>query len=94
MSIFAGTTGASTTSRSTDVRRFETELLECVRTRHGDICSTASATRARCPTGDELADAMADFKETFAAARRRTRPHAGDRRRRCGRRLAETLRTE
>src|SRR5947207_270734 len=62
VSIFAGTNGYLDDIPVTDVKRFEMELHEYIRTRHGDILETVSKTGA-LPEGDALADAVNAFKE-------------------------------
>ena len=66
VSIFAGTGGYLDDVPVADVRRFEAELLECVRARHRDILDSIRDTGA-LPEGDELADAVNAFKEQFQA---------------------------
>jgi F-type H+-transporting ATPase subunit alpha len=61
VSVFAGTRGYLDDVPVVDVRRFEVELLEFMRSRHGGLLSAIK-------TGgvpDELADAVASFKENF-----------------------------
>src|SRR3954451_431633 len=63
VSIFAGTQGFIDDLDVADVRRFETELLEFMRTRHSDLLSTI---RAGNPLPkDELLKASQQFKEMF-----------------------------
>ncbi len=64
ISIFAGTGGYLDDIPVADVKRFETELLEFVRTRHGHILDTIRTTGA-LPEGDVVADAVNAFKDVF-----------------------------
>ena len=57
-------TATSTTSPSTDVKRFETELLDYIRTRHGAMLEEIR-TKGTLPDG--VRDAVAAFKDDFAA---------------------------
>ncbi|MGQ0825256.1 MAG: F0F1 ATP synthase subunit alpha [Actinomycetota bacterium] len=70
VSIFAGTNGYVDDIDVADVRRFEIELLEYMRTRHTDLLLHVANTGA-LPEGEKLVAAIADFKVSF----RRT--HAG-----------------
>src|SRR5688572_22804458 len=63
VSIFAGTQGFIDDLEIIDVRRFETELLESFRTRHGDLLGTIRS-GAALPK-EELTTAVRDFKERF-----------------------------
>ena len=85
VSIFAGTTGYLDDIPSSDVGRFETELLDYMRTRKADLMTTIRD-KGRCPTATLLAEAVdgvqAGFKPTSTgekmrddrrAARRRSR---------------------
>jgi F-type H+-transporting ATPase subunit alpha len=67
MSIFAGTNGYLDEIAVGEVRRFESELLEYVRTRHADIMLTIRDTGA-LPDGDRLATAVRDFTDGFIAS--------------------------
>jgi len=67
LSVFAGTSGALDDLEISDIRRFETDMHEWFQARHGSLVDNIRSPGA-LPAGDELADAMADFKETFAAA--------------------------
>jgi F-type H+-transporting ATPase subunit alpha len=67
LSVFAGTSGALDDLEISDIRRFEIDMHEWFQARHGALVDNIRSTGA-LPAGDELADAMADFKETFAAA--------------------------
>jgi F-type H+-transporting ATPase subunit alpha len=62
--IFSGTAGYLDDIPVIDVRRFETELLEYMRTRHSDILDHIRSTGG-LPEGDALADAVKGFKEIF-----------------------------
>jgi F-type H+-transporting ATPase subunit alpha len=64
VSIFAGTGGYLDDIPIADVKRFEQELHEYIRTRHGAILDAVRDTGA-LPEGDELADAVSAFKEQF-----------------------------
>ncbi len=64
VSIFAGTNGYVDDIPAADVRRFETELLDYMRTRKSDLMNTIRTTGA-LPEGDALADAVRDFKAGF-----------------------------
>jgi F-type H+-transporting ATPase subunit alpha len=64
VSIFAGTNGYVDDIPTSDVKRFETELLDYMRTRRADIMNTIQSTGA-LPDGDVLADAVRDFKAGF-----------------------------
>ena len=67
LSVFAGTSGALDDLEVSQIRRFEADMHEWFQARHGALVDNIRSTGA-LPAGDELADAMADFKETFAAA--------------------------
>ena len=54
VSIYAGTNGYLDDIPTSDVRRFETELLDFVRTRHADLMNTIRDTGA-LPEGDPVA---------------------------------------
>ena len=64
VSIFAGTTGYLDDIPSTDVGRFETELLDYMRTRKADLMTTIRD-KGSLPEGDALAEAVTDFKADF-----------------------------
>jgi F-type H+-transporting ATPase subunit alpha len=66
VSIFAGTNGFLDDLEVRDVRRFENELLEDVRTRHSDLLE-AIRSGAGLPE-DDLNKAITDFKERFTAS--------------------------
>jgi F-type H+-transporting ATPase subunit alpha len=66
VSIFAGTNGYLDDIPADDVRRFETELLDYMRTRKGDVMNMIRDTGA-LPESDTLAAAVTDFKSTFQA---------------------------
>ncbi|MGH8978037.1 MAG: F0F1 ATP synthase subunit alpha, partial [Acidimicrobiia bacterium] len=67
VSIFAGTNGYIDQVPVTHVRRYESELLEFVRTRHTDI-SLAIKDNGALPEGDKLATAVQDFTDSFLAS--------------------------
>ena len=69
ISIFAGTSGALDDLPIDEVGRFENELLEWFRTRHADML-LAIADTGQMPDVDALRQAVADFKDQFAAALR------------------------
>jgi F-type H+-transporting ATPase subunit alpha len=62
--IFAGTNGYLDDIPVADVKRFEIELLEYLRTRHSNILDTIRTSGA-LPDGDTLADSVQTFKELF-----------------------------
>src|SRR5690349_7563810 len=64
ISIYAGTGGYLDDIPVADVKRFETELLEFIRTRHGHILDTIRDSGA-LPDGDAVADAVNAFKDVF-----------------------------
>jgi F-type H+/Na+-transporting ATPase subunit alpha len=64
VSIYAGTNGYLDDIPTSDVRRFETELLDFVRTRHADLMNTIRDSGA-LPEGDAVATAVTDFKSQF-----------------------------
>jgi F-type H+/Na+-transporting ATPase subunit alpha len=61
LSIFAGTKGYLDDIPVGDVRRFESELLEFMRTRHGAMLADLETS-----VPDDLADVVASFKAQFA----------------------------
>ncbi len=63
--VFAGTKGYLDDIPVADAKRFENELLEFMRTRRGHVLDTIRTT-GKLPEGDELADAVQAFKDTFA----------------------------
>src|SRR3954454_112135 len=67
VSIFAGTGGYLDDVPVSDVRRFESELHDYSRTRHGDILDTIRDS-GQLPEGDALADAVNAFKEQFSVS--------------------------
>ena len=70
VSVYAGTVGCrSTTSRCSEVRRFETELHEWFQARHAGMLDDIRDT-GTLPEGDALADAVAEFKESFVGVAR------------------------
>ncbi len=64
VSIFAGTSGYLDSLAVADVRRFESELLENMRTRNSDILKSIRDS-GDVPEGDALAKAVKSFKEIF-----------------------------
>jgi F-type H+-transporting ATPase subunit alpha len=64
VSIFAGTGGYLDDLAVGDVHRFEVELVEFIRLRHGAILEHIRSTGG-LPEGDALADAVKAFKEQF-----------------------------
>jgi F-type H+/Na+-transporting ATPase subunit alpha len=64
VSIFAGTTGYLDDIPSSDVGRFEAELLDYMRTRKADLMATIRD-KGSLPEGDLLAQAVTDFKSGF-----------------------------
>jgi len=64
VSIFAGTNGYVDDVDVRDVRRFESEMLDYMRTRHSDLLGTIRSSGA-LPEGDALANAVAGFKASF-----------------------------
>jgi F-type H+/Na+-transporting ATPase subunit alpha len=65
VSVYAGTRGHLDDVPVADVRRFETELLEFVRTRHGDLLDQVRSTGA-LPDADALEAPISAFKEQFS----------------------------
>jgi F-type H+-transporting ATPase subunit alpha len=66
VSIFAGTNGFLDDIEANDVRRFEQELLEFMRTRRRDLLDTIRTT-GELPGDDGLAGAVGEFKAGFVA---------------------------
>ena len=64
MSIYAGTEGYLDDIPADDVRRFEAELLDYMRTRKADLMQ-GIVNNGALPEGDTLAQAVADFKSGF-----------------------------
>ena len=62
--LLAGTRGHLDDIPVSDVRRFEQELLEYVRTRHGDLLD-AIRTTGNMPEGDVVEEAIRNFKLIF-----------------------------
>jgi F-type H+-transporting ATPase subunit alpha len=62
--LLAGTRGHLDEIPVGDVRRFEKELLEFVRTRHGDLLDTIRTTGSM-PEGDVIEDAIRNFRLIF-----------------------------
>jgi F-type H+-transporting ATPase subunit alpha len=67
VSIFAGTNGYIDDIEVSDVKRYETELLEYMRTRHVDLMLQVRDT-GDLPGGEALATAVADFTDSFKAS--------------------------
>ena len=67
ISIFAGTSGALDDVPADEVRRFETELLEWMRSRHAGLLSEIRDTGA-LPEGGAVESAVDAFKADFLAA--------------------------
>jgi F-type H+-transporting ATPase subunit alpha len=67
LSVFAGTSGVLDDLEVHDIRRFVDEMHEWFQARHGALLDHIRGT-GTLPEGDEMANAMAEFKETFAAA--------------------------
>jgi F-type H+-transporting ATPase subunit alpha len=66
VSIFAGTGGYLDDIPVSDVKRFESELLDWFRTRHREVLDSIRETGA-LPEGDKLAEITQAFKEQFQA---------------------------
>jgi len=64
VSIFAGTKGYLDDIAVSDVRRFENELLDFMRSRHGSVLSDLRTKKV----GDDLAGIVQSFKDGFVAA--------------------------
>src|SRR3954470_21171441 len=64
VSIFAGTTGYLDDIPTSDVGRFETELLDYMRTRKAELMATIRE-KGSMPEGDALSEAVAAFKAGF-----------------------------
>jgi F-type H+/Na+-transporting ATPase subunit alpha len=64
VSIYAGTNGYLDDIEVSDVKRFESELLDFMRTRHADMMNTIRNSGAM-PEGDAMANAVSDFKSIF-----------------------------
>ncbi len=73
VSIFAGTKGYIDDVPVADVRRFEAEMLEFFRTRHGGVLS-GIRTNPKADVPAELGDLIAEFKATFVASSAATSP--------------------
>ncbi|MGH9151686.1 MAG: F0F1 ATP synthase subunit alpha, partial [Acidimicrobiales bacterium] len=66
VSIYAGTAGFLDPVPVSSVRRFETELLEYMRTRHADLLEGIRST-GKLPEGDALEEAVKGFAAQFQA---------------------------
>ncbi|MGD2102427.1 MAG: F0F1 ATP synthase subunit alpha [Acidimicrobiia bacterium] len=64
LALFAVTEGHMDDVATRDIRRFENELRENFRTRHSNVLAAIRET-GKLPEGDELADGILAFKETF-----------------------------
>ncbi len=64
LSLFAVTEGHMDDVETEDIRRFESELREFFKTRYSNVLAGIRDT-GKLPDGDELADGIAAFKETF-----------------------------
>src|SRR4051812_28045414 len=64
VSIFAGTNGYLDDIPTSDVKRFELELLDFIRTRHTDLLN-GIRTSGAMPDGDAMSNAVDDFKALF-----------------------------
>jgi F-type H+-transporting ATPase subunit alpha len=64
--LYAVTEGHMDEIPTEDVKRFEIQLREYFRTRHGDLLSVISDT-GKLPEGDELVEGIRTFKQTFKA---------------------------
>jgi F-type H+-transporting ATPase subunit alpha len=67
LSVYAGTSGALDDLEVSDIRRFEVDMHEWFQARHSALVDQIR-NAGTLPDGDELANAMADFKQSFAAA--------------------------
>jgi F-type H+-transporting ATPase subunit alpha len=67
VSIYAGTNGFLDDIEASDVKAFESGLLDYMRTRHTDVMNTIRDTGS-LPDGDALKQAVTDYKNTFAPA--------------------------
>ncbi|MDZ4827328.1 MAG: F0F1 ATP synthase subunit alpha [Actinomycetota bacterium] len=75
VSIFAGTSGYLDDIPVSEVKRFETELLEYMRTRRIDVLQKLRDSGA---LPDEMADAVTDFKTAFTATLKAEEADAAD----------------
>jgi F-type H+-transporting ATPase subunit alpha len=73
--IFAGTRGYVDDVAVADVKRFETELLDFVRTRHDDLLEEIRTTKA---LPDRVADVIDAFKQEFVTSAPVETAEAGD----------------
>ena len=64
--LFAVTEGHMDDVPTDDVKRFENELRDYFRTRHGDLLETIQET-GKMPEGDDLVEAIKSFKQGFEA---------------------------
>jgi len=66
LSVYAGTAGVLDDLEVKDIRPFETQLHEWFQARHAQLLDDIR-TKGTLPDGDVLADAVAEFKESFVA---------------------------
>jgi F-type H+/Na+-transporting ATPase subunit alpha len=66
LGLYAVTEGHMDDIPTQDVKRFERELRDYVRARHGSLLETIAET-GKMPEGDDFVSAIAEFKETFEA---------------------------
>ena len=67
LGLFAVTEGHMDDVPVEDIRRFESGLREFFRSRHSNVLATIRET-GKLPEGDDMADGIAAFKETFEAS--------------------------
>jgi len=65
--IHAGTSGVLDNLPVADVRRFESELLECMRARHSGLLADIRDS-GQLPEGDALSNTIAEFKTQFVSS--------------------------
>jgi F-type H+-transporting ATPase subunit alpha len=65
--LFAVTEGHMDDIPTEDVRRFERQLREYFRGRHGNLLQTIAET-GKMPEGDEMVEGIREFKQTFEAS--------------------------
>ncbi|MDX1468007.1 MAG: F0F1 ATP synthase subunit alpha, partial [Acidimicrobiia bacterium] len=68
LALYAVTEGHMDDVAVGDVRRFEKELRGFFKARHSDVL-TGIAVSGKLPEGDELAEGITAFKETFEGSR-------------------------
>jgi len=64
IAIYAGTNGWTDDVPVSEVRRYETELIEFLKANHPAVLDTIRDTKA-LPEEDEIEKALSAFKETF-----------------------------